>query len=659
MDLVFVLDSSSSVGMYNWNVQIGFVFNVLDDFKVSQNDVRVGAFRYNSEIDTVSKFDLADSTSKGQLLRNLQNIPYNGRCTRTGAALVYAVENMFTLEAGNRPDVPDVLVLITDGRSQDNVQEAVEFISPNDIQMYAVGIGLKRRGRETIKAIAGEKSFVIPRGYSSSIAGSEKIARMIGEDLCAEPRILSMPPCVPAIPDPPINGNVTCNGDNNAKCEFACDENFRMLGSPNMECVNGEWTVQPGQPIVLCEPIPKLCSPYHEMISNGDVACTMENRFRSECTFRCNDDYRLDGEQTVTCIEGHEPGTYVWDYDTPTCAAKLCTPHPEEIDNGRVTCTLDNKLGSVCSFQCDTFFKLEGKKQISCVEGAEPGTYVWDYEAPTCPPIKCQDLGTLDNGRIECTNDNYASATCNFICEENHSLYPPTETSSYCGVDGLHHVAKPCCVNQTWAMENPCPPLPSIDLVAVIDSSSSVKSENWGKQMQFVKNMLGEFDVGLNKARIGVFRYNKIVDRTTEIKLNESVDVATLMERIDSIPYDGSGTRTGNALDYALNNALSEESGNRPDVLDIVLVVTDGKSQDDVKEVSKNIRMSGADVFAVGVGLNEKGYQTILDIAGPGREDHAYNVQGGFDALDSVVQHISAYLEDIVCNPCHRLESML
>ena len=50
-----------------------------------------------------------------------------------------------------------------------------------------------------------------------------------------------------------------------------------------------------------------------------------------------------------------------------------------------------------------------------------------------------------------------------------------------------------------------------------------------------------KFDVGANRARIGVFRYNKVVDRTTEIKLNESVDVDTLMERIDAIPYDGSG----------------------------------------------------------------------------------------------------------------------
>lgn len=62
-------------------------------------------------------------------------------------------------------------------------------------------------------------------------------------------------------------------------------------------------------------------------------------------------------------------------------------------------------------------------------------------------------------------------------------------------------------------------------------------------------------------------------------------------------------------------------------------------------------------MFAVGVGLNDKGYQTILEIAGPGRQDHAYNVQGGFDALEDVVSHISAYLEDIVCNPCHRMEN--
>lgn len=67
--------------------------------------------------------------------KSLCNIELYCLGTRTGAALVYAVENMFTEEAGNRPGVPDILVLVTDGRSQDNVKDAVESILPTDVQV--------------------------------------------------------------------------------------------------------------------------------------------------------------------------------------------------------------------------------------------------------------------------------------------------------------------------------------------------------------------------------------------------------------------------------------------------------------------------------------------------------------------------------------------
>merc|ERR1719186_140597 len=140
--------------------------------------------------------------------------------------------------------------------------------------------------------------------------------------------------------------------------------------------------------------------------------------------------------------------------------------------------------------------------------------------------------------------------------------------------------------------------------------------------MGFVKKMLGNFDVGMDKVRIAVFRYNKIIDTDTEIKLNEAVDTTTLLDRIDKIPYDGSGTRTGQALQYALDNAMTIENGNRPEILDVFIIVTDGKSQDDVVAVSEAIRKTEADIFAIGVGLNDKGMRTLLEIAGPDNEDH-------------------------------------
>ena len=53
------------------------------------------------------------------------------------------------------------------------------------------------------------------------------------------------------------------------------------------------------------------------------------------------------------------------------------------------------------------------------------------------------------------------------------------------------------------------------------------------------------------------------------------------------------GTRTGQALVYARDNYFLAENGNRPGVRNVLLVITDGRSQDDVEDIAKDLRAMG------------------------------------------------------------------
>ena len=52
------------------------------------------------------------------------------------------------------------------------------------------------------------------------------------------------------------------------------------------------------------------------------------------------------------------------------------------------------------------------------------------------------------------------------------------------------------------------------------------------------------------------------------------------------------GTRTGNAINYTASTLL--KVGNRPEARDVVLLITDGASQDDVVVPSANLHATGA-----------------------------------------------------------------
>lgn len=57
---------------------------------------------------------------------------------------------------------------------------------------------------------------------------------------------------------------------------------------------------------------------------------------------------------------------------------------------------------------------------------------------------------------------------------------------------------------------------------------------------------------------------------------------------------------TGLALNYILQNNFKENVGMRPNSKKIGVLVTDGKSQDDVIVKSQNLREQGIELYAIG-----------------------------------------------------------
>ena len=70
-------------------------------------------------------------------------------------------------------------------------------------------------------------------------------------------------------------------------------------------------------------------------------------------------------------------------------------------------------------------------------------------------------------------------------------------------------------------------------------------------------------------------RYNNQIDDLWD--LNTYSTLNQYLNAVDRIVYNGSGTLTGQALNYTLNNKFSAAEGRRPNVPMIVIVLTGGK----------------------------------------------------------------------------------
>ncbi|XP_022079977.1 uncharacterized protein LOC110973441 [Acanthaster planci] len=156
LDLLFVLDGSGSVGSVDFNTTKNFVLTMIDFFDIGPDKTRVGVIQY-STLPHI-EFHLKDNTEKAQLKRAAGNITYRAGWTHTGAALNVMSNTSFLLENGARPPsrgFPRVAVVVTDGKSQDNVTEPAERARDMGIVIFAIGVTSSVKGLE-LNAIANE-----------------------------------------------------------------------------------------------------------------------------------------------------------------------------------------------------------------------------------------------------------------------------------------------------------------------------------------------------------------------------------------------------------------------------------------------------------------------------------------------------------------------
>ncbi|NXO33502.1 VITRN protein, partial [Locustella ochotensis] len=134
-DIGFVIDGSSSVGTANFRTVLQFVANISKEFEISDTDTRIGAVQYTYEQRLEFSFD--KYSTKQDVLNAIKRISYWSGGTSTGAAISYASEQLFSK---SKPNKRKIMILITDGRSYDDVSLPAMAAHQNGVIAYSVGV---------------------------------------------------------------------------------------------------------------------------------------------------------------------------------------------------------------------------------------------------------------------------------------------------------------------------------------------------------------------------------------------------------------------------------------------------------------------------------------------------------------------------------------
>ncbi|KAK9513534.1 hypothetical protein VZT92_027060 [Zoarces viviparus] len=199
------------------------------------------------------------------------------------------------------------------------------------------------------------------------------------------------------------------------------------------------------------------------------------------------------------------------------------------------------------------------------------------------------------------------------------SVVPPEDANEISGVDQF------VCHTEAIA-----------DIVILVDGSWSIGRLNFRLVRTFLENLVDAFDVGIDKTRIGLAQYSG--DPRIEWHLNTFSTKDAVIDAVKNLPYKGGNTLTGLALTYTLENCFKPESGSRVGIPKIGILITDGKSQDDVIPPAESLRNAGVELFAIGVKNADE--NELLSIASEPDNTHVYNV-ADFNIMSSIIEGLT------------------
>ncbi|XP_042662388.1 von Willebrand factor A domain-containing protein 2 [Tyto alba] len=208
LDLAFVVDASSGVGLENFLWLRSFVRSSCLHFRINRDVTQIAFVIYGSKPHTV--FTLDTHTSNSAVLQAINQVPFLGDSASAGSALLHVYGDVMTVQKGARPGVNKVVVLLTNGGSMEDAAAPAQQLRDNGILVFVVVVGDAQR--DTLLRVAGSRNYLV---HVSSYKDLQYYQDLIIERICEEAKS----PVNLCKPNPCMNHGVCILGPGSYRCE--------------------------------------------------------------------------------------------------------------------------------------------------------------------------------------------------------------------------------------------------------------------------------------------------------------------------------------------------------------------------------------------------------------------------------------------------------
>ncbi|XP_044534829.1 collagen alpha-6(VI) chain [Gracilinanus agilis] len=550
-DVMFLVDSSRSIGLENFGKMKAFMKNLVNKSQIGEDQVQVGIVQFSDM--NKEEFQLDRYRTQREISEAIDRMSHIDRETLTGSALKF-VSDYFHPSKGARPNVRKFLILITDGESQDPVKDPAMALRQDGVIIYSVGV---YGANETqLVEISGRPEMVF---YVETF----DILKHIEDDL--------------------IFG--ICNPREECKQIEVLDVVFIIDSSGSID--HDEYNIMKEFMIKL--------------VKKADVG---QNRVRFGALKYSDDPEIL---------------FYLDEHDTKS---KVISVLQNDYPKGGNTYTAE-----ALAFSDHMFTEARGSRIHQKVP--QVLIVITDGESHDANLLNATAKALRDKG-ILILAVGIAGANTEELLAMAGSTDKYFFVETFGGLKGIfRNVSDSIC----GPSKVECL-LEKADLVFLIDGSNSIHPEDFKKMKDFLVSVVDDFDIGPSKVHVGLAQFSHIYQ--SEFFLGSFTSEGEVSTRIEMTQQVFGNTHIGAAL-RQVEQYFRPEMGSRINVgtQQVLLVLTDGQSQDEVAKAAEDIRRKGIDIYSLGIGDVDE--QQLIQITGT--SDKKLTIDN-FDELKKIKKRI-------------------
>ncbi|XP_056676063.1 collagen alpha-3(VI) chain isoform X2 [Monodelphis domestica] len=546
-DIIFLVDSSWSIGKEHFQLVREFLYDVIESLAVAGSDFRFALVQFNGNPHT--EFLLNTYRTNQEVLSHIANMTYLGGDSKTGRGLRYVIQNHLTPAAGSRArdGVPQVIVVLTDGRSQDDVAgPSAELKSAAAVDVVAIGVQDAEEGE--LKEMATEPLDLHVFNLENFTALHDIVGNLVA---CVRSSMVADIAGAPEIPKD-ITAQESADliflidgSDKTGSAHFAAIRDFLVNFLERLPI--GARQIQVG--VVQYSNGPRTAFSLNSYSTKADV---------------------LDAVKALRVIGGEE-----------------------------------TNVGAALDFVVENHFTQAGGSRVEegvpqvlvLISGSQSTDDIRDgVVALKQASIFSFGLGAQGADRAElqhiATDENFVFTTPEFrsLGDLREYLLPY-----------IVGVAQRTIVLQPPTIVTQVIEVNKRDIVFLIDGTSTRGSANFNAIRDFLYKVVQKLEIGQDLIQVAVAQYADTVKLGFHFKDFQSRrDVLSAIRRLR--PINGTVLYTGAALDYVRNNFFNGSVGYRASegVPKLLVLITGGKSLDDISYPAQELKRSGIMAFAIG-----------------------------------------------------------